>query len=64
MEFLCEFDFEIKHVKAKENEVINALSRKFHLTTINIYKEDLRERILESLSSDKMYIQIKEEQHK
>ena len=28
MEFLCECDFEIKHIKGKENKVANALSRK------------------------------------
>ena len=29
-EFLCEFDFEIKHIKGKENKVVDALSRKLH----------------------------------
>ena len=28
MEFLCEFDFELKHIKGKENNVVNALGRK------------------------------------
>ena len=28
LEFLCEFDFEIKHIKGKENKVADALSRK------------------------------------
>ena len=28
MEFLCGFDFEIKHIKGKENKVADALSRK------------------------------------
>ena len=28
LEFLCEFDFEIKHIKGKENKVSDALSRK------------------------------------
>ena len=28
LEFLCEFDFEIKHIKGKENKVVDALSRK------------------------------------
>ena len=28
LEFLCEFDFEIKHIKGKENKVANVLSRK------------------------------------
>ena len=28
LEFLCEFDFEIKHIKGKENKVVDTLSRK------------------------------------
>ena len=28
MEFLREFDFEIKHIKGKENNVVDALNRK------------------------------------
>ena len=28
--FLCEFDFEIKHIKGKENKVADALSEKLH----------------------------------
>ena len=27
---LCEFDFEIKHIKIKEKKVVDALSRKVH----------------------------------
>ena len=30
LEFLYEFDFEIKHIKGKENKVVDALSRKVH----------------------------------
>ena len=28
LEFLCEFDFEIKHIKEKENKVVDALNIK------------------------------------
>ena len=28
LEFLCEIDFEIKHIKGKENKVVDALSKK------------------------------------
>ena len=28
LEILCEFDFEIKHIKGKENKVVDVLSRK------------------------------------
>ena len=27
LDFLCEFDFGIKHIKGKENKVVDALSR-------------------------------------
>ena len=30
MDFLCEFDFEIKHMKGKENKMVDALNRKVH----------------------------------
>ena len=30
LEFLCEFDFEIKQIKGKENKLDNALRRKVH----------------------------------
>ena len=37
LEFLCEFDFEIKHIKGKENKLVDALSRKvqeMHMTSL------------------------------
>ena len=45
-EFLCEFDFEIKHIKGKENKVADALSRKvqeMHVATLSIFQLDLRQ---------------------
>ena len=51
MEFLCEYEFEIKHIKGKENKVADALSRKvhnLHATTISMYQTDLKGRILEA----------------
>jgi hypothetical protein len=30
LEFLCEYDFDIKHIKGKENKVADALSRRVH----------------------------------
>ena len=39
LEFLCEFDFEIKHIKGKENKVADALSRKvqeMHVESLSI----------------------------
>ena len=61
MEFLCEFDFEIKHEKGKEKKVTNALSKKFHVAAISVCKSYFRERVLEALDSDEFYSQVKEE---
>ena len=46
--FLSEYDFEIKHIKGKENKVVDALSRRvheMHSTTIIMYKSYLKDRI-------------------
>jgi hypothetical protein len=40
LEFLHEYDFEIKHIKGKENKVVDALNRRvheLHATTISMY---------------------------
>ena len=42
LEFLCEFDFEIKHIKGKK-KVVNALSRKvheMHVASLSICQSD------------------------
>jgi hypothetical protein len=39
LEFLCEYDFDIKHIKGNENKVVDALSRRLHelhATTISM----------------------------
>ena len=49
LEFLCEFDFEIKHIKGKENKVADALSRKvheMHVASLSICQSDLRQQIV------------------
>ena len=46
LEFLCEFDFEIKHIKGKENKVADAISRKvqeMHVASLSIFQSDLRQ---------------------
>ena len=45
MEFLCDFDFEIKHINGKENKVVDALSRKvqeMHVASISICQSELK----------------------
>jgi hypothetical protein len=45
LEFLCEYDFDIKHIKGNENKVVDALSRKVHelkSTAINMYQTDIK----------------------
>lgn len=62
LEFLCEFDFEIRHVKGKENKVADALSKKIHVETMSICKSNLRTRVIEVSNQDELYLQIKEKQ--
>jgi hypothetical protein len=45
LEFLSEYEFDIKHIKGKENKVAYALSRRvhdLHAKTINMYQTDLK----------------------
>jgi hypothetical protein len=58
LEFLFEYDFDIKHIKGKENKVVDALSRKvheLHYTTISMYKTHIKGRILEAANADLQY---------
>jgi hypothetical protein len=46
MALLSEFDFEIKHIKGKENRVVGALSismKMIHLTAVRTYETNVRE---------------------
>jgi hypothetical protein len=61
MEFLCEYDFEINHIKEKENKVVDALSRRvheIHATTISMYQTDINRRILEATNVDLQYREL------
>jgi hypothetical protein len=61
LEFLCEYDFEIKHIKGKENKVVDALSRRvheLHATTISMYQTDIKRRILEATNIDLWYREL------
>ena len=49
MEFLSEYDFDIKHIKGKENKVVDALNIRVHLmhaTTISMHQLDLKRKFL------------------
>jgi hypothetical protein len=63
LEFLSEYDFDIKHIKGKENKVYDALSRRVHLMhaiAISMHQSDLKSRILNGLVTDQHYLQVKE----
>jgi hypothetical protein len=48
MALLSEFYFEIKHIKGKENSVVDALSRSMktiHLEAVSTCETDVKERI-------------------
>jgi hypothetical protein len=61
LEFLCEYDFEIKPIKGKENKVVDALNRRvheLHATTISMYQTDIKSRILEAANVDLQYREL------
>jgi hypothetical protein len=61
--FLSEFDFEVRHIKGKENKVADALSRRVHgLFEINVSREesDLEQRIRTTCINDENYTKIVE----
>jgi hypothetical protein len=67
LEFLNEYDFDINHIKGKENKVDDALNRRvheMHATTISMYKSDLKDIIFEVAKSDQHYVEIKKNYNK
>jgi hypothetical protein len=55
MALLREFDFEIKHIKGKENRVVNDLSRSMktiHLEAVSACETDVKERIKNAQETD------------
>jgi hypothetical protein len=63
LEFLSEYEFDIKHIKGKENKVVDALSRRvheLHATAIIMYQLDLKYRIIEAPKSDLQYKELVE----
>jgi hypothetical protein len=58
LEFLCEYDFDIKHIRGKENKVDDALNMRVHelqATTISMYQTDIKSKILEVANANLQY---------
>jgi hypothetical protein len=58
LEFLCEYDFDIKHIKGKENKVVDALSKKvheLHATAISMHITEIKDRIFDAANADLQY---------
>jgi hypothetical protein len=63
LEFLSEYDLDIKHVKGKENKFVDALSRRvylIHYTVVSMHQSNLKSGILDGLVTDQHYLQVKE----
>jgi hypothetical protein len=58
MALLSEFDFEIKHIKGKENRVVDALSRSMkvvHLAAVSTSESDIKERVKSAQETDAFF---------
>ena len=61
LSFLSKYDFEIKHIKGKEDKVADALSRHTNLLfASSTYESDLENQILSAENSDREYHILKE----
>ena len=59
MEFLCEYNFEVKHVQGKENKVANALSRRRHELSSLTLIVDLKEKIVQNLITNPWFLNVR-----
>jgi hypothetical protein len=58
MALLSEFDFKIKHIKGKENKVVDALSRSMktiHLAVVSTFETNVRERVKNAQEIDTFF---------
>jgi hypothetical protein len=58
MALLSEFDFEIKHIKGKENKVVDALSRSMktiHLVAVSTHETNVKERVRNAQETDTFF---------
>jgi hypothetical protein len=63
IEVMSEYDFEIKHIKGKGNQVVDALNKgahEMHSTSNSMYRIDMKDEIVTVANSDQQYIKIKE----
>ena len=63
LEFLCEFDFKIKHIKGKENKVADVLKKKvqeMHVASLSVFQSYLRQQIVNHVARDELYEQVKD----
>jgi hypothetical protein len=61
LEFLYEYDFDIKNIKGKENKMVDALRRRFHElhpSTINMYQIYLKGKIYKAAKSYLQYMEL------
>jgi hypothetical protein len=61
LEFLFEYDFDIKHIKGKENKVVDALNRRVHElhdTIISMYQTDIKGTISKGANEDLQYVEF------
>jgi hypothetical protein len=55
MEFLSEYNLDIKHIKGKKNKFVDALSKRVHLmhaTPVSMHQSDLKRIILDDIVTD------------
>ena len=61
--FLSEYDFDVKHIKGKENKVVDSLRRNARMNfifAISNYKTELDDKLEEGIKMDKEYQNLRE----
>jgi hypothetical protein len=58
--FLSEYDFEIKHIKGKENKIVDALNRKLNAVYSSNMQTDLKQKIKSTTENDEIYKNLQE----
>jgi BMFP domain-containing protein YqiC len=61
LESLCEYHYDIKHIKRNKNKVVDALSRRvheLHAMAISMYQNDIKGRILKVANANLQYMEL------